>query len=55
MNREYWNMRIAYYQEQADHIREMRAKQIDHREKRRLTKELERIFLEIATIKESLK
>ena len=53
MNREYWENRIAEYQDMIRHIKEQRS-MAEAEERRALALELERLFNEINIIEEHL-
>lgn len=53
MNKEYWENRIAEYQDMIRHIKEQRA-MAETEERRALALELERLFNEINIIEEHL-
>lgn len=53
MNKEYWQRRIAEYNEMIDHIKEQRS-MAEPDERRKLAVELERLFNEISIIEDHL-
>jgi hypothetical protein len=54
VNRQYWEKRIAEYQEMVEHIKNQRA-MAEGDERRKLALELEQLFNEINVIKDFLK